>query len=1036
MKGPRSPIAWMAGSHVTSNILMLVLIIGGLFMTTRIKQEVFPEFSLDVVSIRIVYPGASPEEVEQGIVLAVEEAISGIAEIKQIRAVAGEGVGLINAELRSGIDEQKAYQEIDQEVARIVTFPRDAEEPQIRLETERRLVRNLIIYGDVDEQILRGLGEQVRDRLLQSPGITQVDLIGVPNYEIHIEIPENVLRTYGLTLDQVARTVAAGALELPGGSVKTEGGEILLRVRERRDWAREYMELPVVTTASGAAIRLGDIGEVLEGFEDVNIEHRYNGMPSVDLGVFRVGSQTPLGVAAAMDDIMDEVTDLLPPGVDAAVTIDRASNYAQRLGLLMKNAFIGLILVLVVLGLFLEIRLAFWVTVGIPTSFLGALLFLPFFGVTINMMSMFAFIIALGIVVDDAIVAGENIYERRRQGMGLLPAAVKGAQEVFVPITFSIVTNIVAFLPLAFVPGFMGKVWFSIPMVVITVFVVSWVEALFILPAHLGHGAGRDDRGRADILQKLRDSIAEWLRRFIDGPYARILDYSIEHRWYTLALGTVLLMLVLAYAASGRMGFILMPRVEADQAVVTALLPYGTPIADVRRVTAVISGAAERLIAENGGEQMASGVASSIDENRVEVTAFLTDPKTRPLDTFEFSSLWREATGAIPGLQMLRFEADRGGPRPGPALTVELSHRDIETLDLASADLGAELDEFSETRDIDDGYSPGKEQLDFRILPAGRAVGLTAESIARQVRAAFYGSLAIRQQRGRNEVKVLVRFPREERIRESAVENLLVSTPAGTWVPLSEVASVERGRAYTAINRRDGRRTVQVTCNIEPYEHTSNVQTTLRETVLPSLVASYPGLRYSFEGQQADQRDTMRALLRGGLLALVVVYALLAIPFRSYVQPFVVLIAVPFGVVGAILGHVVMGYGMSIISIMGIVALSGVVVNDSLILITEANEQERAGKPSREAVLAAGMRRFRPILFTTLSTFGGLAPMIFETSRQARFMIPMALSLGYGIIFATCITLVLVPNLYLIVQDGVGAAKNIGVKIFDPVARF
>jgi multidrug efflux pump subunit AcrB len=1014
---------------------MLVLLFGGLFMTTRIKQEVFPEFNLDVVSVRVVYPGASPEEVEQGIVLAIEDAISGIAEIKQIRAVAGEGVGLVNAELRSGIDEQKAYQEIDQEVARIVTFPRDAEEPQIRLETERRLVRNLTIYGDVDEQVLRGLGEQVRDRLLQSPGITQVDLLGVPNYEIHIEIPQNVLRTYGLTLDEVARTVAASALELPGGSVKTEGGEILLRVKERRDWAREYMELPVVTTASGAVIRLGDIGEVLEGFEDVNIENRYNGMPSVDLGVFRVGSQTPLGVAGAMDDIIDEVVDLLPPGVDVAVTIDRAANYAQRLRLLMKNAFMGLILVLIVLGLFLEIRLAFWVTVGIPTSFLGALLFLPFFGVTINMMSMFAFIIALGIVVDDAIVAGENIYERRRQGMRLLPAAVKGAQEVFVPITFSIVTNIVAFLPLAFVPGFMGKVWFSIPMVVISVFVVSWVEALFILPAHLGHGADRTDNSREDILQKLRDGIAQRLQRFIDGPYARLLGYSIEHRWYTLAIGVVVLMIALAYATSGRMGFILMPRVEADQSVVTALLPYGTPIADVRRVTAAIAGAAERVISEHGGEQMASGVASSIDENRVEVTAFLTDPNTRPLDTFEFSRLWREATGVIPGLQMLRFEADRGGPRPGPALTVELSHRDIATLDLASADLGAELAEFSETKDIDDGYSPGKEQLDFRIRTAGRATGLTAESIARQVRAAFYGALAIRQQRGRNEVKVLVRLPREERIRESAVENLLVSTPAGTWVPLSEVASVERGRAYTAINRRDGRRTVQVTCNIEPYEHTSTVQTTLRKTVMPRLVANYPGLRYSFEGQQADQRDTMRALFRGGLLALVVVYALLAIPFRSYVQPLVVLIAVPFGMVGAILGHVVMGYGMSIISIMGIVALSGVVVNDSLILITEANEQEKVRSSCREAVVAAGMRRFRPILFTTLSTFGGLAPMIFETSRQARFMIPMALSLGYGIIFATVITLVLVPNLYLVVQNGVGAAKRFGVKVLDPVAR-
>ena len=407
----------------------------------------------------------------------------------------------------------------------------------------------------------------------------------------------------------------------------------------------------------------------------------------------------------------------------------------------------------------------------------------------------------------------------------------------------------------------------------------------------------------------------------------------------------------------------------------------------------------------------------SVNENRVEITVYLTDPGVRPLSTFAFTNLWREEAGQIPGLEMLRFEADRGGPASGAALTVELSHRDVPTLNRASSDLAARLEEFTNTKDIDDGYSPGKEQFDFRIRPEGQALGLTASSIARQVRSSFYGSQALRQQRGRNEVKVLVRLPEDQRSREADIENLLIRTPAGTWVPLFEVAEVERGRAYTSISRRDGRRTVSVTCGVEPFDQTSVVQASLVESVLPSLMDDYPGLWYSFEGFQADIAESMRALVSGFALAMLISFALLAIPFKSYAQPLVVMMAIPFGIVGAILGHLLMGYSLSIMSLMGIVALSGVVVNDSLILIDYANRLRKDGVGVEEAIHRAGMRRFRPILLTTLTTFGALAPMIFETSRQARFMIPMALSLGYGIVFATAITLVLVPSLYLLVED-------------------
>jgi multidrug efflux pump subunit AcrB len=488
-------------------------------------------------------------------------------------------------------------------------------------------------------------------------------------------------------------------------------------------------------------------------------------------------------------------------------------------------------------------------------------------------------------------------------------------------------------------------------------------------------------------------------------------------------------MLVLSYVFSGRMGMILMPKVESDRAVVTAVLPYGVPLERAREVRGLLEEAAGRVIDEHGGDRLSEGIKGRVNENTIEVTVYLTDPDERPMNTFRFTGLWREETGQIPGLEMLRFEADRGGPGAGAALTVELSHRDIETLNRASSDLAGRLAEFTYTKDIDDGYSPGKEQMDFRIRIEGQALGLTASSVARQVRSSFYGAQALRQQRGRNEVKVLVRLPEAARSREADVERLLVQTPVGTWVPLLEVADVDRGRAYTSISRRDGRRTVQVTSGVEPFDQTSVVQASLEASVLPSLVEDYPGLSYSFEGFQADIQESMSALIGGFALAMIISYALLAIPFRSYAQPLVVMMAIPFGIVGAVLGHLLMGYSISIISLMGIIALSGVVVNDSLILITYANKLRGEGLSAEEAIHSAGVRRFRPILLTTMTTYGGLAPMIFETSRQARFMIPMAISLGYGIVFATLITLVLVPSLYLLVEDAQSALARVMARL-------
>ncbi len=1013
----RGPIAWMTFNRVTPNLLMLVLLIGGFYMSSSIKKEVFPEFDLDLITVRVAYSGASPEEVEQGIILAVEEAVRGLEGIDEMTASAAQGGGTVSLELAADVDRQKVYQEIQQQVDRITTFPEDAEEPQVTLVARRREVLNLQLFGATSEATLRECAEQVRDRLLQEPGISQIDLNGARDVEIRIEIPQQTLQAYGLTLSDVANALSDASVELPGGSLKTAGGDLLLRLNDRREWAREFAAIPILLSASGGEVTLGDLAVVKEGFEESNHIASFNGQRSIELEIYRVGDQTPLGVSEAVRSTMPEVEQDLPTGINWSINRDRSEIYQQRLELLLKNAFMGLLLVLALLGLFLEFKLAFWVTMGIPTSFLGGLLFLPLFGVSINMISMFAFIVALGIVVDDAIVAGENIYAYRQKGHAPFQAAILGARDVAIPITFSILTNIAAFLPLYFVPGVMGKIWMGIPVVVITVFLISWVESVFILPAHLAHTSSRATSPFTARLHEAQQAFSARVSCFIDERYGPLLEHCVRWRGLTVAVAIALLVLVLSYAFSGRIGMILMPRVESDSAVVTAILPVGTALAEVKKIESRLLDGLSRVIDANGGDTLMTGVASQIDENRVRVRAYLTAPGIRPLSTGAVTKLWRSEVGPLVGLESLRYESDRGGPGSGAAVTVELAHRDVEVLERASVALAEKLAEFEVVRDVDDGRSAGKQQLDLRLTPAGEALGLTSRDVARQVRNAFSGAVALRQQRGRHEVTVRVQLPETERSRSFDVENLLIRTPAGRFVPLFEIVRVERGRAFTTISRRDARRTSNVSADVEPLGATGQVTAALDATVLPQLLRDFPGLSTSYQGRQANMRESMQGLFSGFGLALLGIFFLLAIPFRSYVQPLIVMLAIPFGVVGATLGHLLMGYNLSLMSMMGIVALSGVVVNDSLVLIDYANRRRRDGEAPHAAIVAAGTRRFRPVILTTLAAFRGLAPMIFETSRQARFMIPMALSLGFGILFATVITLLIVPALYMLLED-------------------
>jgi len=1010
-------IAWMVYNRVTPNLLMIVLLLGGFFMSSKIKREVFPEFELNTVSVSVAYPGSSPEEVEQGIVLAVEEAIRGIDGINEVNATANEGSARIRAELRDDADAQKAFQDIRQEVDRITTFPVDAEDPIVSLDVIKRQVLRLNLFGDVPERSLREVVEQVRDRLLLTDGISQIDLTDGRDFEIEVAVPLENLRKYNITLAQIARILDDASVEIPGGKLETAGGEVLLRVKNRSNWAGDFAAIPIITTPSGAVVHLEDIAEVRESFEDATRFATFNRKPSMQLLVYRVGDQTPIGVSEATHTAMAKIEVDLPPNIGWAISSDRSEIYKQRLDLLLKNAFLGLILVLVLLGAFLELKLAFWVTMGIPISFLGCLLFLPFFDVSINVISMFAFIIALGIVVDDAIIAGENIYEYRQQGYNRIDAAIQGAKDVATPIAFSILTNIVAFSPLALVPGVMGKIWRVIPVVVILVFLISLLESLLILPAHLAHSRKNGSNPVTRFLGGLQQAFGRKVLYGIHNIYGPLLEKTLQFRYLTTALLFAVLITTVGYVKSGHIRMILSPRVESDRAVATATLPYGSPTAELERVRDQLLDGLEKVADSNGQELLLDSVYALISGNVVEINGYLTPPAMRPLSTNAVTELWRQATGPIIGSQSLRYESDRGGPGGGASIAIELSHRDIAILDQASSILAARLEDFSPVKDVDDGYAPGKIQINFKVNEWGESLGLTTLEVGRQLRNAYQGTVALRQQRGNNEVTVRVRLPEEQRISEFNVESLLITTPAGVFVPLQEVATVERGRAYTSITRRDGRRTVTVSANVAPIGESPIIIEAMNRTVLPELAATFPGLSYSYTGRQADRKESMSSLFSGFLFALGGIYFLLAIPFRSYLQPIVVMIAIPFGMIGAVFGHMIMSYNLSIMSMMGMVALTGVVVNDSLVLVDYANKKQRKGIPPPQAIREAGIRRFRPVLLTTLTTFGGLAPMIFETSRQARFMIPMALSLGFGIVFATVITLALVPCLYLIVED-------------------
>ncbi len=1021
----KGPISWMINNAVSANLIMLAFILGGYLFLQNMKQEVFPQFQVDAVRISVAYPGASPEEIETGIILAIEDAISSVDGIDEVRSLAVENTASVTVEAMNGVDTQVLAQDLQQQVDRITTFPEDAEEPQIKVLTIRRRGLTLALYGDTSERNLHEMAEQFRQRLLQDKQITQVELKGVRPLEISIEVSQANLRRYGLTISDIAQRIAKSSVELPGGSIKTEAGEILIRMKTRKDFGQDFANIPIITTADGSQVLLGEIASITDGYEDNDYSATYNDKPAVLIQVYSVGEQTPIQISKAVKQYIQQINPQLPQGIKAEILQDSSKSYEQRIDLLLRNSAMGLVLVFITLALFLELRLAFWVMMGIPIAFLGSFLILPSLGVTLNMISLFAFIIALGIVVDDAIIIGENIYHYRQEGLPPVQAAIKGAQEMAMPVTFSILTNIATFMPLFFMPGVMGKIFSMIPAVVITVFLISLAESLFILPNHLAHLGPIKHKGIQAWIHTRQQRFSHAFRYWVNHSYGNFLERILNHRYLTMVAAFSLLLVTLSYALSGRMGMTMFPKTESDFAKVTVTLPYGTAIEKTKAVVQQLVHTADQVAKQSGqAEKLVQGVFADIGvsgSHKAIISVYLTDPEIRNkiMSTEQFTQKWRALTGDITGVDTLLFESDAGGPGAGSAITIELNHRDLGVLEKASEQLAEALRAYPMVKDVDDGFSPGKQQYDFSLTAEGKSLGLDELTVGRQLRDAFYGAEVLRQQRGRNELKIMVRLPKSERSSAMDMNNFLLWTANKTEIPVKEVVKIKKGRAYTEINRRNGRRNVQVKAGVNPRSKAGEIINDLEATTLAKMLKQYPGLHYSFQGRQADMADSVGSLKLSFVFALLAIYAMLAIPFQSYILPLIVIVSIPFGIIGAIFGHLLMGYGLSILSLLGIVALSGIVVNDSLVLINHANQlrAEHPEKPAASIIKMASIQRFRPIILTTMTTFFGLMPMIMESSRQAKILIPMAISIGFGIVFATLITLILIPSLYLAVDD-------------------
>ncbi len=1037
-------IGWLARNPVAANLLMVLIVAAGLVGVGAVTEEVFPELDLRRIQIEMPYLGAAPEEVESGVVIRIEEAVQNISGVQQIVSTASEGGASVIVELESGADSQRVLDEVTNNVQAITAFPVETERPIIRELVTRSQVTDIAIAGNTDVASLKSIAERVRNGLVAMPEIGQVEIVSVPPYEISIEVSEVALRRHRLTFDQVANAVRRSSLDLPGGSVRTARGEILLRTIGQAYRGADYENLVLWTRPDGSRLLLGDVATVVDGFAETDQRARFDELPAVTVAVYRSGEQSALDVAAAVRDYVRRANAWLPEGITLTMWQDQSQVLTDRLAIMLSNGAAGFVLVFVVLTLFLEMRLAFWVSLGIPVCFLGAFALMPGLDLTVNMVSCFAFILVLGIVVDDAIIVGENIHRHQERHGDGLRGAIEGAREIGKPVIYAVLTTAAAFAPLLLVTGAFGQMFQVVPLVVVPCLLFSLLESLGILPAHLAHSRRRVGAGS---WRRFQQRIAGSLMWFVRNAYEPLLDTALRWRYVTAATGLSTLVLTGGVALSGWVDFRFAPSIENEFMTASITMPLGAPAGATAEAVARYEAGAARLRArleEETGVDHFRHVATTIGDQPVqargggrlgrisadvvaasnigEVTVELAPAETRSHTSEQLGILWREETGPVSEAVAIDFHTSLLSA--GEDVEVELSGRDLDRLRAAADMLKGRLAEYTGVYAIADSVRTGKAEMRLDILPPAETLGLTLQDLGRQVRQAFYGEEVQRIQRGRDDVRVMVRYPSGQRRSLGSLEGMRVRTPNGGEVPFSQVARVEPGRGFASIRRIDRSRAVSVTASVDPQiASTAALIGDLRARILPEVQAAFPDVFHAFRGTQEAQDEALSGLRVGFVLALIMIFGLLAIPLRSYAQPFIIMGAIPFGLVGAIWGHLLMGLDVTFMTLLGLVALTGVVVNDSLIMVDFINrERSTRGHPSaasglEHAIREAGSRRFRPIVLTSLTTFAGLVPMMADRSMQAAFFIPMAVSLAFGVLFATFITLLLVPIAYAILVD-------------------
>jgi len=1033
-------IDWFARNHVAANLLLFSIILGGLYsLNTSLLLDMFPETEPDVITVSVPLRGATPEDLELGVAIRIEEAVQDLEGIDEIVSRSVEGSTSVSIEVDSDYDLRALLNDVKNRVDSINTFPADTEKPVVSLGQRTRSVISVVVAGAYQEQEIRGFAEQVRDELLRIDGITQVSLDAVRNYEISIEASQDSLREFQLTLADIAQAVQRSSLDVSAGNVHTDGGDVLIRAKGQAYRRAEFEDIVVKTNPDGSIIRVADVATVNDGFQEVLLKAGFNGEFAAVVQVYRIGNQDVIDIADKVKHYIAGKQATLPAGITLGYWNDRSQYLKARLGTLLQNGIQGGILVILLLAMFLRPAVALWVFIGIPASFLGALIIMPLSGVTINMISLFGFIIVLGIVVDDAIVTGENIYARLRRGEDPLQASIQGTRQVAVPVTFGILTTIAAFSPLAFVEGRMGDFMGAIPAVVIPCLLFSLIESKLVLPAHLKTVRVRNSAATLTGFSGFQQRFADGFERCILDYYRPLLRFALAHRYSVIAAFLGVLLITLALVLSGWAKFVFFPRIEGDTAIVTLTMPAGTPFEVTDRHMQRITGAAFDLQRKHtngaGGESLirnilsttgsagmrmgggpATGAAGGGDNRgQVMIETVPSDARRTDVSTTDLLREWRRAVGVIPGAESLTYRAEL--IRTGDPLDIRFSGHSLETLAELGEQVKQRLATYPTVFDIADSLSDGKEEIQIELTPQGHVLGLTRAAIASQVSQAFRGFEAQRIQRGRDDIRVIVRLPREERSVTSTLDEYLITTPEGRRVPLAHVATLTPGKGPSAIKRINRYRTMNVTADVDKEETNMTVLKADLDAYLQALLQNYPGVTYTLEGEAREQRRSFESLQWGMIAVLFVIYMLLALPLKSYIQPLIVMSVIPFGIIGAVWGHWIMGRDLTFPSMLGLMALTGVVVNDSLVLVDFINQQKAQGKTTLEAVLNAGVARFRAVLLTSLTTFFGLLPLLFEKSVQAQFLIPMGISLAFGILFATLITLIMIPVNVIIADD-------------------